>query len=109
MQESEVRLDRLSLLFDDKAKLKCNFVVEHVPNGKYQIKVRSISADMGSVSDEWRRLNMNVFLSKQEIEYLKSICTPQISIYTLDVANGTLVIETFLDPQEIQSIHIIRQ
>ena len=48
-------------------------------------------------------------LNDQDIDYLKRISTPRITIYEYTVNNNMLDINIALDPHEIQCIHIYRQ
>ncbi len=100
---------QLRQLFDDNETLKLNFQIKHVKNGTYQIKTRSLNTVNGSVQDEWLRMDLSDNLNKQDIDYLRQICTPHISIRTCTVTNSTLNFETVLKPQEIQYIHLLYQ
>lgn len=106
MAEDAVELSKTSGLFDDDSNLKILLQIKHVKNGTYQVKTRSLSPDNGSIADEWRRLGMSKNLNRQEIEYLKNICTPQITIRTVKTQDETLYLETLLKAHEIQSLHI---
>ncbi len=107
--EDFTEVERSRQLFDDNESLKLNFQIKHVKNGTYQIKTRSLNTVNGSVQDEWLRMDLSDNLNKQDIDYLRQICTPHISIRTCTVTNSTLNFETVLKPQEIQYIHLLYQ
>lgn len=89
--------------------IKCHFRIQEVRNGEYLIKTRSMNGENGSVQDEWKQMGLTENLSSQDIAYLKQICVPRISIYTYEVEDNVLEIDTMLKVNEIQHIHIIYQ
>ncbi len=97
------------MLFKDTARKRINIKINHVHNGLYYVKTRSLSPKWGSVQDEWYRMGLVKNLSEQDIEYLRRISTPKISFYECNVANGTLELSVSMDAHEIQAIHIFRQ
>jgi beta-xylosidase len=100
-------IDQLNEVFDNHELLKLNFQIKHVKNGTYQMKTRALNKVYGSVQDEWLRMGLSENLNKQDIEYLKQICTPHITIRTCEVTDGVLNFETLLQPEEIQYIHLV--
>ena len=83
--------------------------MQNVKNGSYQIKIHSINQYHGSVQDEWMRMNLITTANKEEIEYLKRVCTPRLSVIRCDVSDNVLNIEAALEPNEIQYIQIMYQ
>lgn len=107
--EKSIKIDKIPLLFEDNSRLKINVQINHVKNGCYYVKTRSISQKNGSIQDEWLSLGLAENLNDQDIDYLKRISTPRITIYEYTVNNNMLDINIYLDPHEIQCIHIYRQ
>lgn len=107
--EKNIRIDGIPLLFPDDSRLRVNVVIDHVKNGFYYVKTRSIHPKNGSVQDEWQRLGYSENLNMQDIDYLRGICVPRITIYEYSVTSHTLELNLTLEPQEIQCIHIFRQ
>lgn len=107
--EKNIQINAIPFLFPDDSRLKLNIRIDHVKNGFYNVKTRSISTKNGSIQDEWQRMGFTENLNAQDIEYLRGICVPRISIYEYSVKNNTLELNLSLDPQEIQCIHIFRQ
>ena len=107
--ENELEIERIPMLFKDTARKRINIKINHVHNGLYYVKTRSLSPKWGSVQDEWYRMGLVKNLSEQDIEYLRRISTPKISFYECNVANGTLELSVSMDAHEIQAIHIFRQ
>lgn len=108
-QEDEVDVRKQFLLFDDAKPLKLHFQIRHVKKGRYVVKVHSLSEKKGSVQDAWGEMNFSENLSQRDIQYLKGVSAPKISMTEYTAESGTLEIDTVLEPQEIQNIHIIYQ
>lgn len=109
ISEDQAEITQLDQFFNDNSALKLNFQIKHVKNGIYQIKTRSLNQQNGSIQDEWLRMGLSENLNKQDIEYLRNICTPRITIKTCKVTDGILNFETILQPHEIQYIHLLYQ
>lgn len=81
----------------------------NVKNGVYKIKIRSVNESYGNIQREWIKLNQGKDLSKSEIDYLKQISVPRMTIFQVRVKDGILDLETKLNRNEIQSIRITYQ
>ena len=86
--------------------IKINYQIQHVKNGKYQIKVQKISSLEGSALDEWIKMGQVENLTISDVEYLKRVATARVVIWESNVDAETLNFETKLTPNEIQYIHI---
>lgn len=104
--EDEIDVRKQFLLFDAVPDLHLHFRITDVENGRYLIKYRSVSAQHGSVQDEWAAMNYNNNLSAEDVSYLASISKPHITIIERIVTNHVLELETSLIPQEMQYIHL---
>jgi len=107
--EDVMDIAQMQELFDNNELLRLNFQIKHVKNGTYQLKTRSLGPQNGSVQDEWIKMDLSENLNKQELDYLRQICTPHITIRTCEVTDGILNFETVLQPLEIQYIHLLYQ
>lgn len=107
--ENEIDVRKQFLIFDTTDPLKLHFTISNVKNGRYAVKIYSLNADNGSVQDEWKRMNLAENLSQRDIQYMREISTPRISMLECMVQNSVLEIDTVLEPQEIQNIHILYQ
>ena len=108
-EENQLQIDKIPMIFKDTVRKRINIKINHVQNGLYYVKTRSLSPKWGSVQDEWYRMGLVKNLSEQDIEYLRRISTPKISFYEYNVVNGTLELSISMDAHEIQAIHIFRQ
>ncbi len=105
VDEDKIKIDEYDRYFDNEQRT-FHFLVSGVKNGTYQIKTRVVDSHHGSVQDEWRRMGLTDNLNEQDIEYLRRICVPHITIETLEVTDGTIDIQSVLEPNAIQHIHI---
>lgn len=104
--EDEVELEKMYQIFEDNGMLQLNYQLVNIKNGRYKIKTYAISADNGSVQEEWRKMGLSDHLTKQEVEYLKRICTPYIQIQECEAKDQKLNFEVQIKAQEIKYIHI---
>lgn len=107
--EKTIKIEKIPLFFDDVAKLRINIQIDNVRDGFYYVKTRSISQKNGSIQDEWLRLGLIENLNTADIDYLRQISTPRITIYEHTVSRQMLEVSILLDPNEIQCVHIYRQ
>ncbi|MGN1377395.1 MAG: hypothetical protein ACI4V6_03505, partial [Dorea sp.] len=107
--EKDIHIEKIPLLFDDLSRLKITVQLNNVKNGLYYVKTRSISNKNGSIQDEWLNMGLIENLNAKDIDYLKQISMPRITIYKQVVTNNILEISIFLDPHEIQCVHIYKQ
>ncbi len=107
--EDEIDVDKQFLYFDDAEKIQLKFRIDHVKNGSYQVKIHSINDENGSVQDVWREMGLSDKLNQNDIEYLRRICTPKITIRRLMVEDGVIDYTTELKPHEIQHIQLAYQ
>jgi len=98
-------LEQWQIFYDVDVK-KMELEIKHVQNGTYRIKKQGINQNAGSVLDEWLRMEKPEALSREEIQYLKSICIPRCTYSSCTVTNGTLNLQLVLQPQEIQLVDI---
>lgn len=104
--ENEVELEKMYQLYEDNSARQLNYQLTNVKNGRYKIKTYAINGDNGSVQEEWRKMGLSNQLTKQEVDYLKRICTPFIQIKEYEVTNQILNFEVLIKAQEIQYLHI---
>lgn len=106
-REDDIDIRKIHQFFDDLRPLKISFRIRNVRNGTYQMKIRSINTRYGSVQNEWLRMGLSDNLNSQDVDYLRNICTPHITIQNCTVTDNTLIFDTILEAQEIQYIHLI--
>ena len=99
----------IQVLTIDGIPMHMSFQLDHLSVDQYAIKTYAISPHYGSVLDEWIRLNTMTNMRKEDVDYLKRICTPHMSIQEMEAINGTLRFELELEPAEMALIHIYRK
>lgn len=104
--EDEVKPKEQGKIFNDYDNLRLNFQLKNLLNGHYNVKTYSISREHGSVLNEWMRMDEIGDLDKNEIDYLKRISTPRLTIKRCDVEEKLLNLEVTLEPHEFNIIHI---
>jgi len=104
--EDEVKPREQGKIFNDYDNLRLNFQLKNLLNGQYSVKTYSINREHGSVLDEWMRMDEIGDIDKDEIDYLKRISTPRLTIKRCDVDEEILNFEVTLAPHEFNVIHI---
>lgn len=83
------------------------FKLEGVTPGTYRISMSEMGPSKGGILEEWKKLNFEPKLRKEEIEYLKSTCNPRLSIDKVNVKeDGIFTFALELEPQEIALLKI---
>jgi beta-xylosidase len=106
--ENEHTVKDVIALSQHNPSIRMAFDIDNLPDDHYTIKTSVISPNFGSVLDEWVRLNTIANVRKEDIDYLKRICTPHMSIQEMDTVNGSLNFEIELEAEQISLIHIYR-
>lgn len=102
--ENEIELENQQRFYTDNESMQMSFRIRGVNNGNYIVKIFSVSQTNGNAQNEWMNLNCFNELSIPEVEYLKSVCQPKLSIFTVTAQDHILTVETRLTAQEIQGI-----
>ena len=103
--EDEVKPEEIAGFFDEESR-QFHFRIYGVRNGMYQIKRRVINAQYGSVQNEWMRMGLTDNLNLMDIDYLRRICVPHITIENHEVTNDILEFSVTLEPNAIENIHV---
>lgn len=106
MQEDEVDLKNFDLLFEDVENKIIKYVLQVKVQGEYEIKIHAINRKYGSLQDEWIRMACPRNLIKEDINYIKQVCVPRLSIMNIESEGKELTFLTQLEPNEIQLIQV---
>lgn len=108
--EDEIRVLEHHSLFEDQNDLTLSLHIENVRNGMYRVKILSVSEQHGSAQNECAQLSLNerATADKEDLDYLKRICTPRITVSNCVIQDGVLRFQTNLSAQEIQFISLTR-
>lgn len=104
--ESTVRIEELDDYMADQAPLKLHFHVDHINNGTYLYRKSRMTDRQGSVIYEWGQYSFMDNLRREDIQHLRTICTPQIVSRRFHVSHGCLELDVELEANEIAYIHI---
>ena len=88
------------------SSLRMRFVISGVPDGTYTVKTRILDAEHGSVENEWNRMGRLEALDRRDVEYLRRISVPQISVASTEAVNQRLELRIELPPNAIGNIHV---
>ena len=106
IREDEIGLESRESLYEDLDDKQLDFSITVKESGFYEVKIHSINQQYGSVQDEWYRMSCPKNLVHDDIQYLKQMSVPRISIRRIESEDGTLRISTVLKANEIQFIEI---
>ena len=104
--EDKIDLADINNMITNSNPLNISFRFDVNPNDKYRIKKNSVNRRHGSIQDEWVNMLQPGRLDKEDIEHLKNTCVPDIKIQTVSEHLGRIVVNTILEPCEIQLIMI---
>lgn len=105
-EENKIQAQDIPMMLENHDYLVIHVKLEAVENGVYTIKQHQVNQKHGSVSDEWRRLNLEAELNLEEMDYLKRISTPRLSTQKIEVERNVLEFDINLRENEIQYLHI---
>ncbi|MGN1193345.1 MAG: helix-turn-helix domain-containing protein [Dorea sp.] len=104
--ENKVQIKDIPQMIDNREYLTIHLKLENIKNGTYVVKQKRINKNYGSIQDEWSQLNMTSELTMDEMEYLKKINAPKLSIQEVETADRKLELDILLEPNEIQHLYI---
>lgn len=104
--ESMVQKETLEKYYDDTDELQIKIFITGVPNGKYKIKIYSVNESTGSILNNWKKMNYDKDISRNDIQYLRRVNEPLLSINMQEAENNTLEISYVLAANEIAYLHI---
>lgn len=104
--ENEFQAAEQEHLYEPMENKLFHIKLDHVDNGSYFVKRRTINKGSGDVLNEWCRLGCAEELSREDITYLEHISVPHISIDKQTVYNRQLDIYAELEPGEVSFYHI---
>lgn len=105
-KENETTLQDHYRYFENMEDKRIELEVYGVPNGRYMLRRSTLNRKYGSLMDEWLQMGCFYNLNTEDIDYLKGICTPKITLRTIEVKNGVMSLPTYLRPLEITLLEI---
>lgn len=96
-------------LFRDTDRLELDLSLEHVPEGNWLVKERSVSPQGGALLAEWKKFQYYTNLSPSNVRYILDACTPRLEVSRHRVEGGALHLNLVLQPHEIRLLRIQRE
>lgn len=107
MPEDQLDLHCLPDLFEDSRDLQITFTLTGLSGtGRYALKRRVVNSGQGSLLGEWSRFEYDPDLDARDVQYLRNVCNPVLSLRKQKAENGTLSFTATLKPHEIALYHI---
>lgn len=104
---NEIDVDNYENYFEDTSPLHLRLLLKGITPGEYEIRVRSVGKESGSILDEWINWNRSSSIKRNDIEYLKQICQPKIKLRNVKCKETELRLEIDLPANafEMYEIH----
>jgi xylan 1,4-beta-xylosidase len=106
--DTDINRNNTNDIFGNIAKKSFSVCLHGVSSGKYRIKKLALNSRHGSVLDQWNKLTDVYDLSPEEIDHLKNISRPKMSIFYSEIS-GDITLNTDMDINEINIFLITRQ
>lgn len=105
--EDQLDLHRLPDLFEDGRDLQITFTLTGLRGtGRYALKRRVVNSEQGSLLGAWSRFEYDADLDARDVQYLRNVCNPVLSLRKQKAENGALSFAATLKPHEIALYHI---
>ncbi|MCI2049617.1 MAG: helix-turn-helix domain-containing protein [Lachnospiraceae bacterium] len=105
-QEDHIDKEQLWKYSEPWRSMKLSLTMRDVQPGTYQVKIRRVNEMYGNILKLWGDLGYEQDLSREDIEYFRRVCEPNLTIRNLEAADGALLLEEELQPNEIALIQI---
>ncbi len=105
-EEDKYSVNEITTLFTDSKSLRLHFELPAQINGRYILRIYSVSQKFGSILDNWSQMASDEELTREDVEYLNRISVPRMVRLYCGEQNGKIRFDTQLEPNEIQFIHV---
>lgn len=106
-EEDSFRPDEIDGLFENTDAYLMELVLTGLAVGKeYRIRQRVLNQKLGSILDKWVDMGYSTALSRDDIEYLERITTPEVSLEQRKAEGGELRLALRMEANEIRLITI---
>lgn len=107
-REDEIQRESIWKYLDDRDALALTLRLTGVADGAYQVKTYQINEQAGDALQTWGELGYERELSRNDIQYLKRMCGPKLTIQTLEAQGGVLPLHLRLEANEIRFVRVRR-
>ena len=105
--ENSLEVKELPFIFKNNDKLKLQFELKNMREGKHKICMYRVSESCGNVLAEWGKLGYSKELMRSEISYLKQICIPRMEVRYMQTKKDILEFELVLESNEMAFVQIL--
>lgn len=111
LDEQKSGLGDLEQYFEETEPLTLRYRLTGVRDGRYILKQRMISPEVGSVQDLLRAMGASegIYVHSHELEYLRQVSVPQLRLQEVRSIGGELNIQLTVPANAILYLHIIYQ
>ena len=108
-EENEIEAEHQYRFFENTEKKAFLFRIHNVHPGEYRVKIYTVNQEHGNIQNKWMETGFENEPASAEMDYLRAVTRPGIKVSHIQAENGTLVIETCLNAQEIQGIEVMER
>lgn len=105
--ENTIEVKELPFIFRNNDKLKMQFELKNLRNGRHKVCIYRVSEAYGNVLAEWGKLGYSKELMRSEISYLKQICIPRMEVKYLQTSEDVMQLDILLEANEMAFIQIL--
>lgn len=108
MDEDRIFPENQEQYYENHRSLELTVTLTDLANGTYSKKAETVNHIYGNIQHAWEDMDYEANLTSDELQYLKAVAQPHITIEKMNVSGHSLQFKIRLAPQEIQCIQIRR-
>ena len=105
--EGAIGIREISSFIRDQHEKRIRLTLHNIPNGKYQIRMREVDDQSGSIPTIWKRLDYDSRLNREDVQFVRQMCIPSMWRMETEVFNGSLDFEIKLAPNSVKYAHFV--
>ena len=105
--EDSIGIRNIPAYIRDQHEKRIRITLHNIPNGKYQIRMREVDEQSGSIQSVWKRLNYDSRLDREDVQFVRQMCIPSMWRMEIEVFNGSLDFEIKLAPNSVKYAHFV--
>lgn len=106
-EENDLDVRQLSELFENDEELCLQMTLARLPEDmRFVVKKRTVNDENGSLLGEWSRFEYDRNLDGRDVQYLRKVCVPRLSMHRQTAEKGRLTLTATLKAHEITLFHV---
>ncbi len=105
-QEDMLIKEDMDRYFEEQRELEFRLQIKDLTQGEYRIRLHRVSDKTGSILDSWKEMDFETEISASDIEYIRRICCPRISIQKQKATEDGLTVAFGLYPNSFAYVEI---